>query len=519
MNLPTGWASAELGALATKIGSGATPTGGQASYASSGVPLIRSMNVHFGGFEPDGIAYLNEAQAQALDGVTVQANDVLLNITGASIGRVCLVPELMSGARVNQHVCIIRPVRELLPSYIERFLASPGMQRWILEENYGFTRQALTKGMIEQLVIPVPPWAEQRRIVTQLDALFARLARARAELDHVGALAIRLREKGLAQAFSGRLIDNGQTEESDLPTDWIVVRFDEVAEIASNLVSPDTIADLPHIAPNHIESGRPKLLPYRTIREDGVISGKHRFFPGQLLYSKIRPYLRKVVEVNFEGGCSADMYPINPRCHPRYLMYWMLSPQFTWLATRQEGRTVLPKINQVALSAIPTPLAPEPIQAQIAAILDAVFARADRLEAEATRARTLLDQLEAAILTKAFKGELVPQDPDDEPASLLLERINVARAQELQSQPKRGRKATAPRPPREKTAMTKSRQDDDVKNKPYLADMIRKVGGASTVEELFKLADLQLTDFYKQLAWEVDRGHIIDRDNQELKAA
>jgi len=148
------------------------------------------------------------------------------------------------------------------------------------------------------------------------------------------------------------------------------------------------------------------------------------------------------------------------------------------------------------------------------------FARADRLEAEAARARALIDRLEAAILTKAFKGELVPHDPNDEPASVLLERIKVARVQELQSQPRRGRKATAPRIPREKkAAMTKSRQDDEVKNRPYLADLIRNVGGASTVEELFKLADLSLTDFYKQLAWEVDQGHIVDRENQELKAA
>lgn len=204
--------------------------------------------------------------------------------------------------------------------------------------------------------------------------------------------------------------------------------FEEAGEIASNLVPPTTIPDLPHIAPNHIRSGRPALLPFKTIGEDEVISGKHRFYPGQLIYSKIRPYLRKVVLVDFEGGCSADMYPINPRCDARYLMYWMLSPQFTWLATRQEGRTVLPKINQNALNAIPTPLAPPAMQKRIAVALDAIFARADRLETEAARARALLDRLESAILAKAFRGELVPQDPNDEPASVLLDRIRAQRA-------------------------------------------------------------------------------------------
>lgn len=213
------------------------------------------------------------------------------------------------------------------------------------------------------------------------------------------------------------------------------------------------------------------------------------------------------------------MYPIRAKCHPRYLMYWMLSPQFTWLTTQQEGRTVLPKINQLALNAVPTPVPSEKIQESIALRLDSSFFRAERLEAEAARARAQLDRLEAAILAKAFRGELVPQDPNDEPASVLLERIKAARSQLARSQPKRSRKASAPKAPREKAVMTKSRQDEDVKNRPYLANIIREAGGSSKVEDLFSKADLPVTDFYKQLAWEVDQGHIRDKKNQILQAA
>lgn len=200
-------------------------------------------------------------------------------------------------------------------------------------------------------------------------------------------------------------------------------------------------------------------------------------------------------------------------------MYWMLSPQFTWLTTQQEGRTVLPKINQLALNAVPTPVPSEKIQESIALRLDSSFFRAERLEAEAARARAQLDRLEAAILAKAFRGELVPQDPNDEPASVLLERIKAARSQLARSQPKRSRKASAPKAPREKAVMTKSRQDEDVKNRPYLANIIREAGGSSKVEDLFSKADLPVTDFYKQLAWEVDQGHIRDKKNQILQAA
>ncbi len=206
---------------------------------------------------------------------------------------------------------------------------------------------------------------------------------------------------------------------------------------------------------------------------------------------------------------------------PNYLHAYLSSPgarrTIEALARSTSG---VNNINAEQLKALMIPAPTLEAQGHVVSVIRSADARADRVEAEAARARVLLDRLEAAILTRAFKGELVPQDPNDEPARVLLERIRIARAQELQPKPKRGRKAVAPRIPREKkSAMTKSRQDDDVKDKPYLAGMIGKAGGAMTAEELFRLADLPVTDFYKQLAWEVDHGHVIDDANQELKAA
>src|SRR5262245_52641837 len=105
-----GWQVAKVGEITSKVGSGATPNGGQESYHSLGIPLIRSQNVHFNGFREEGLVYLSQEQADELAGATVRHGDVLLNITGASIGRVTVAPAHMDGARVNQHVCIIRPV-------------------------------------------------------------------------------------------------------------------------------------------------------------------------------------------------------------------------------------------------------------------------------------------------------------------------------------------------------------------------------------------------------------------------
>lgn len=97
MTLPDGWIEAKLGELSSKIGSGATPRGGREAYGAEGTPLIRSMDVHFDEFRLDGLAFIDDSQAKALANVVVEANDVLLNITGASIGRVCLAPESMAG--------------------------------------------------------------------------------------------------------------------------------------------------------------------------------------------------------------------------------------------------------------------------------------------------------------------------------------------------------------------------------------------------------------------------------------
>ncbi|RKH21213.1 hypothetical protein D7V77_29865 [Corallococcus sp. CA041A] len=203
------WASIKVAEATTKVGSGATPKGGQESYQMAGVPLIRSMNVRFEGFDREGLAFLSEEQAHALDGVVVAPDDILLNITGASIGRVTLAPADMAGARVNQHVCIIRPRPGLEPKFVGYFLRAPLMQQMIMSEQYGATRQALTKAMILDFDVPLPPLNEQRRIVAKLEALLARSRRAKEALDVIPALLARFRQSVLAAAFRG-----------DLTRDW-----------------------------------------------------------------------------------------------------------------------------------------------------------------------------------------------------------------------------------------------------------------------------------------------------------
>jgi type I restriction enzyme, S subunit len=214
----------------------------------------------------------------------------------------------------------------------------------------------------------------------------------------------------------------------ELPDGWCWAGFETIATIASNLVSPENYSDYPHIAPDNIEKGSGKLLDFKTIQEDKVFSPKHLFYPGQILYSKIRPYLSKCLLINFQGLCSADMYPINSDIDTTYLFRYILSNIFLKLINKASGsRVVLPKANQKQVYSIPVPIAPFQEQKEIVRRIEFLFKLADNIEQQYQQAEIDLQTLNQSILAKAFRGELVPQDPNDEPASVLLERIRAER--------------------------------------------------------------------------------------------
>ena len=156
-NLPPGWHLAPLGEVCSKIGSGATPKGGKGSYADSGISLIRSMNVFDLKFVKEELAHITSDQAKQLDNVCVQKNDILLNITGASVARCCMVPESVLPARVNQHVMIIRPSKEQMAFYLLCLLCANESKQILLSTSQsGSTREAITKSEIESFPILIP---------------------------------------------------------------------------------------------------------------------------------------------------------------------------------------------------------------------------------------------------------------------------------------------------------------------------------------------------------------------------
>ena len=187
-----------------------------------------------------------------------------------------------------------------------------------------------------------------------------------------------------------------------VPNGWEWARLGQVAEIASNLEDPTLSPTLPHVAPNHIEKDTGRLLPFGTIGEDGVTSNKHRFFPGQILYSKIRPNLNKAVVIDFEGLCSADMYPLDAYIDTTYLHRFILSDPFVSQVVSDDNRLAMPKVNQTQLQAVAVAVPPEAEQRRIVARVDALMALCDRLADGLRQSRAAARRVLAAALADTF---------------------------------------------------------------------------------------------------------------------
>jgi len=166
--VPEHWKITKLKWLLKKIGSGVTPKGGAEVYQEEGIPIIRSQNVHFEGLKLDDVAYISEDIHRLMTRSAVEQNDVLINITGASIGRCTIVPESFGEANVNQHVCILRPQWDVNSDYLHLFLSSDFGQLQVWASQNGAAREGLNYEQLGNFLIPLPLVTEQKNIVQKV---------------------------------------------------------------------------------------------------------------------------------------------------------------------------------------------------------------------------------------------------------------------------------------------------------------------------------------------------------------
>ncbi|WP_116599997.1 restriction endonuclease subunit S [Primorskyibacter marinus] len=209
---PLGWLWTRVGLIALQTGSGSTPRGGKSAYTDEGTPFLRSQNIYDDGLRLDDVVFINHETNEKMKRTQVKAKDLLLNITGGSIGRCTRVPDEFAGANVSQHVAIIRTAASGTEDYLHLLTRSPFFQGYVVGEQTGAGRGGLPKNRMDRIPVPLPPLAEQHRIVAKVDELMAlcdRLEEARKTREEV-------RDK-LTAASLARLTAPDTTAE-DFPT-------------------------------------------------------------------------------------------------------------------------------------------------------------------------------------------------------------------------------------------------------------------------------------------------------------
>ena len=232
---------------------------------------------------------------------------------------------------------------------------------WTAGTNKAVMGLTLNKATLLEKEIPLPDINEQHEIAAKLDKIDALIAERQQQLELID------------QAVKSRFVELFGDLKSN-PMEWPVVPFTEFAKIDGNMTTDyEKYADYPHIGIDSIEKGTGALKGYRTVREDGVISGKYIFTPQHIIYSKIRPNLNKVALPDFEGLCSADAYPILPNhsnCNRVFLAIALRSEYFLEYILQFSSRTNLPKVNRKEITGFRMPLPPLKLQEQFAAFVE-----------------------------------------------------------------------------------------------------------------------------------------------------
>ena len=512
--LPAGWEEASGLEIFKLVTSGSR--GWAQYYADDGPLFIRIGNLNHGSIDID----LSEIQCVRPPGgaegerTRLQANDILVSIT-AELGMIGLVPADLGEAYINQHVALARPDDEIEPRFLAWYLASEyDGKRQLLEMKRGATKVGLGLPDIRNLLLPIPPLNEQRRIAAKLDTALAAVESCRQRLDGVETLLQRFRQAVLAAATSGELTREWR-EERGLSKDWKACILDDIASIQGGITKDskkqlDEYPEFPYLRVANVQRG------YLDLREIAFI----RVPPG-----KIDSLLLDKGDILFnEGGdrdkvgrgwiwegqidqCVFQNHVFRARLlsqndQPKFVSWWSNTRGADHFLGEGKQTTNLASISKKTLGQLPIQMPPPAEQSEIVDRVEALFSLADQLEARLTSARRIVERLTPALLAKAFRGELVPQDPNDEPASVLLERIRAARqAEAAAGKPsRRGRKkAAAPPEP--------SPGDAAPVPSDLLSQLLRECGSLSD-KALLAASELDPARFRAQLALEALAGGI-----------
>lgn len=307
----------------------------------------------------------------------IDTGDIVLRLTDLQNDQTSLrVGRSTEKGIITSAYITLRPVNHKTSKFLYYLLHAFDIRKGFYGMGAG-VRQGLTYDEVKVLKLPLPSISEQTAIATYLDTQCAKIdeiiAEAKVSIEDYkqwkASIIYEAVTKGLDP--NAEMKDSGIEWIGEIPMDWNSMRFKFVATVKANLVDPKDYPKLLQVAPDNMVKDTGTLLPCNTVAESGVISWNHLFYKGQLLYSKIRPTLNKVVVAPFDGLCSADMYPIETTQNTKFMLYVMLSEYFVQqVALCTADRVKMPKINQEELGNITVIIPPVSKQKQIVDYLD-----------------------------------------------------------------------------------------------------------------------------------------------------
>lgn len=466
--LPQGWAFASLNELQAQ---GGVFADGDWIESKDQDPngrnrLLQLADIGDGRFIDKSSRYVNDETFDRLNCTALEEGDILLARMPDPLGRACLMPRLPQRCLTVVDVAVFRSgSRDISHRWLMHTLNASPIREEISRNASGTTRKRIARGKLAELKVPVPPAAEQKRIAQKLDALLAQVDTLKARIDAIPALLKRFRMSILTAATSGTTFDGSSVitnqseakgssfmlndETFDLPKGWSHAPVDSVLHSARRLcygvVQPGSEVEsgVDMIRVCDIEDGTIAWNDLRKIASEVDDEYRRsRVQRGDVLMSIVGSIGRAAIvredrPVNI-ARAVARLSVDQSQLTPEWLFLWLTSPKVQWWLVSSSREVARKTLNLKELSELPVPLPPREVQAEIVRRVEQLFAYTDQLEAKVAAAKQRIDALTQSLLAKAFRGELVPQDPSDEPASVLLERIRTQRA--ATPKPKRGRK-------------------------------------------------------------------------------
>lgn len=435
--LPKGWVETNFEDISDYIQRGKGP-----KYVEfSEYPVVNQKAVRWFGLQEEHLKYIHPEQWDKWDERRyIREGDILWNSTGTgTIGRACHIDEtqLSKAKVVDSHVTIVRSNKLVESKFAFYWIMHPEIQSNINGLYNGSTNQVeLSKKIVESTRFPLAPLAEQKRIVAKLDEVLAQVDTIKARLDRIPAILKRFRQSVLAAAVSGKLTEEwrGNDTFSGYPN------F-ELKELAEHIV------DCPHSTPQWVDDGKycvrtTAFKPFKLdlsqqgyVTEETYRERNRRLTPqgGDILYS--REGAISGIACQIPAGvdlCLGQRMVVirsNSDNDAKYLTIVLNSEHILKILKDLTIGSAAPRVNMKTIKQYPIPKPELSEQKEIVRLVDQYFAFADTIEAQVKKAQARVDNLTQSILAKAFRGELVAQDANDEPAEKLLERIAKARSE------------------------------------------------------------------------------------------